>query len=223
MLAPIKAVFFDIDGVLLDSLPQHLKICRDEATKFGLKLNIPSVEEFRHMVSTGAKVSPMLYFFLAVGFPNETAKLAVKDYERDFAKRYRPSPFPGIENVLSQVHRSGLKLGLITSNIRANVEPILGDLMRYFESSCLFYFDRYPEPKSKPWCLREGARLLNTVTRHCIYVGDQPGDALAAKEADAQFLGVTYGWGITKRDTHYRTVDSVAEIAAELIGHAALT
>lgn len=222
MRAPIKAVFFDIDGVLLDSLPQHLAICRDEAAKFGLNLTIPSVEEFRHIVSTGTKVSPMLYFFLAVGFPEEVAKLAVEDYDRDFAKRYRPDIFSGVDNALSQLHKSGLKIGLITSNIRANVEPVLGDLKRYFENSCLFYFDRYPEPKSKSWCLGEGARLLNTDTEFCIYVGDQPGDARAAQEANAQFLGVTYGWGITTRDTHYRTVDSVAEIADELIGQAAL-
>jgi phosphoglycolate phosphatase len=222
MQASIKAVFFDIDGVLLDSLPQHLRICRDEAAKFGLNLTIPSVEEFRHIVSTGTKVSPMLYFFLAVGFPEDIAKLAVEDYDRDFADHYRPNMFPSVDDVLSQLHHSGLKIGLITSNIRANVEPVLGDLMRYFENSCLFYFDRYPEPESKSWCLREGARLLNIDTRHCIYVGDQPGDALAAQEADAQFLGVTYGWGITKRDTRYRKVDSVAEIAIELTGQAAL-
>ena len=69
MRAGLKGVFFDVDGVLVDSLPQHLQICRDKAAEFGLNLRIPSIDEFRQLVSRGTKVSPMRCFFLAVGFP----------------------------------------------------------------------------------------------------------------------------------------------------------
>lgn len=218
MPAKIAGVFFDIDGVLLDSLPQHLQICRDEAAKFGLTLAIPSVAEFRQRVSAGMKVSPMFYFFLAVGFPKGVAARAVEDYQRDFARHYRPKPFAGVEAMLPALANARLKLGLVTSNTRSNVEPALGEAMRYFDERCLFFFDRYPEPKSKSWCLAEGARVLNLTPEQCVYVGDQPADVEAAQEARAQFLGVTYGWGITKGDPRYRTVDSVAEISETLVG-----
>jgi phosphoglycolate phosphatase len=218
MPASLEAVFFDIDGVLIDSLPEHLRICRDEAIKFGLNLRIPSVEEFREMVRGGTKVSPMRYFFLAVGFPENLADRAVIDYENEFMERYRPKPFPGTERLLSTLRNAGLKIGLVTSNTRANVEPALGRSMEYFDSRCLFYFDRYPKPNSKPWCLREGARILELPVNECIYVGDQPADAVAARDAGTQFLAVTYGWGITGLDSQYAKAKSVLEIADKLIG-----
>jgi phosphoglycolate phosphatase len=221
MLFP-RAVFFDVDGVLVDSLPQHLRICQDKAIEFGLKLKIPTLEEFRQLIRRGTKVSPMLYFFLAVGFPDDLAARAVVDYEKEFTLHYRPGAFSGINNMLTTLQSAGLKLGLVTSNTRANVVPALGNAMQYFEKSCLFFFDRYPEPKSKSWCLAEGARLLRLEPQACVYVGDQPADATAAREADVRFLGVTYGWAISEDDKQYETVKSITEISDNLVGLPAL-
>jgi beta-phosphoglucomutase-like phosphatase (HAD superfamily) len=39
MAPSLAAVFFAVDGVLIDSLPQHLQICRDKAAELGLDLN----------------------------------------------------------------------------------------------------------------------------------------------------------------------------------------
>jgi phosphoglycolate phosphatase len=209
-------VFFDVDGVLVDSLPQHLQICRDKAIEFGLELKIPSVEEFRQLISRGTKVSPMRYFFLAVGFPEACVARAVADYEREFVQRYRPKAFAGVEQMLLTLRNAELKLGLVTSNTRANVVPALGDAMQYFESSVLFFFDRYSEPKAKSWCLAEGAHLLDLKPEACVYVGDQPADAAAARDAGVRFLGVTYGWSIFN-DRQYETAGSVTEISRKLI------
>jgi phosphoglycolate phosphatase-like HAD superfamily hydrolase len=90
--------------------------------------------------------------------------------------------------------------------------------MEYFDKRCLFYFDRYSEPKSKSWCLREGARILDLHPSECVYVGDQPADAAAAREAGTQFLGVTYGWGIGDNDNGYPKAQSLLAIADKLIG-----
>jgi N-acetyl-D-muramate 6-phosphate phosphatase len=160
-----RAVFFDVDGVLVDSLPQHLQICHDKAIEFGLKLKIPTVDEFRQLIRRGTKVSPMRYFFLAVGFPEDFAARAVADYEREFIQRYRPKVFAGVSKMLKTLQTTGLKLGLVTSNTRANVVPALGNAVQYFEENCLFFFDRYPQPKTKSWCLAEGARLLEPISK----------------------------------------------------------
>ena len=222
MLTTPRAVFFDVDGVLVDSLPQHLKICHDKAIEFGLRLKIPTVDEFRQLVRRGTKVSPMLYFFLAVGFPEDCARRAVLDYEREFMQRYRPNVFPGLNKMVTTLHSAGYRLGIVTSNTRANVVPALGDAMHYFEESCLFFFDRYSEPKAKSWALAEGARLLGLAPQACVYVGDQPADATAAREAGVRFLGVTYGWGISEDDKQYETAKSITEIPHKLMGFPAL-
>jgi N-acetyl-D-muramate 6-phosphate phosphatase len=208
----VASVFFDVDGVLIDSLPQHLQICRDKATEFGLSILIPNEAEFRTMVARGAKVSPMYYFFVTVGFPHDLAQKAVEDYERDFAERYRPQLFGGVTKTLSLLQQRRIRLGLVTSNTRDNVLPILGDAITFFEPSCLFFFDDETLPKSKSWFLIKGSHLMGIRPERCLYVGDQPVDAIAALEAHFQFLGVTYGWGILDSDSKYDTVNSISEI-----------
>ncbi len=213
----LAAVFFDVDGVLIDSLPQHLQICRDKAIEFGLNLRIPTVEEMRRIISRGTKVSPMSEFFRAVGFPEALIKRAVRDYEREFMERYRPRAFPGVDEVLATLNDAGLKLGLVTSNTRSNVIPALAHVMHYFEKSCTFFFDRYPDPRPKSWYLAEGARVLNLDPPQCVYVGDQPADADAAVTTGFQFLGVSYGWGIEQHQGQLEFASNIREIPDRLM------
>jgi len=214
----LRAVFLDVDGVLLDSLPQHLAICADKAREYGLHLQIPDVVTFRQMVAAGVKVSPMLEFFRAVGFPDDAAARATVDYGREFMTNYRPSTFPGIDAMLARLRGFGYSLGLVTANIAGNVEPALGEALRHFDPRCLFYAGSLPQPRGKAWCLAEGARILGIRPDACVFVGDQPADAVAARAAGAQFLGVAYGWGLPGNDASVRTVNSVEAIADALCG-----
>lgn len=215
---PGAPVFFDVDGVLLDSLPQHLAMCSDKAREYGLNLHVPDVQQFRRMVASGVKVSPMLEFFLAVGFPPNLARQAVVAYESDFAQRYPPSVFPGINEMLRRLEIAGHPMGLVTSNIAANVEPPLRDVIANFDRRCLFYLDRYYPPRSKSWCLGEGARVLGALPQDCVFVGDQPADTAAAREGGWKFLGVSYGWGLLADDPAARVVDTPAQIADAILG-----
>lgn len=210
-------VFFDVDGVLLDSLPQHLAMCADKAREYGLALAVPDLQQFRRMVASGVKVSPMLDFFLAVGFPPRLARRALDAYEREFAQRYRPDMFAGIAAMLQRLRKAGHPMGLVTSNIAANVEPPLRDVMANFDRRCLFYFDWYDPPRSKSWCLAEGARILAADPQDCVFVGDQPADAAAAREAGWRFLGVSYGWGLLAGDPAARIVDTPAQVADAIL------
>ena len=213
----IRVVMFDVDGVLLDSLPQHLQICTDKALEYGLNdVFVPTPPEFRQRVASGVKVSPMHAFFESVGFPSKYAERAVVDYERDFSTNY-PSPlFGGIENLMRELRSEDVTLGLVTSNTKGNVEPILKPLLHFFDPRCLFYFEGAAKKRSKASCLSQSSNILQQIPSTCIYVGDQPTDKAASDEAQWNFLGVTYGWGIQHGTSTMTTVDTVEEMTRYL-------
>ena len=81
----------------------------------------------------------MYNFFIAVGFPDDLAHKAVRDYEQEFVTKYRPELFEGTVETLSRISRTGTRLGLVTSNTRGNVIPILGGALGFFDPSCMFF------------------------------------------------------------------------------------
>lgn len=213
----VRAVFFDVDGVLLDSLSQHLDFCSIKATEYHLSLSIPSPQEFRRSVALGTQVGPMVKFFLAVGFPSAYIERAVAEYESEFSQRFKPKQFPGVPDLLNSLTTAGLHLGIVTSNIRKNVETALHNVLPLFDPNCLFYFDRAPSRNSKHQCLSEGATVLGLPPDDCVYVGDQPSDAAAAQAAAVRFLGVTYGWSAHFPDSSTEVAETVPDMGKRLL------
>ena len=192
MSRDLQAVFFDVDGVLIDSLEDHLQFSHEKALEFGLKIAIPDVDGFRRMALEGKKVNPMPDFFRAVGFPENTIEQAFMDYKNDFSKSRSLRLFDGAGPMLQMLQKAGAKLGLVTANIKENVEPTLGELMYLFEPSCLFFLKK---GETKATQIVAGAHSLNIATAKCVFVGDMPADETAARESGSRFVGVTYGWG----------------------------
>ncbi|MGH7844569.1 MAG: HAD family hydrolase [Candidatus Binatia bacterium] len=215
----LSSVIFDVDGVLLDSLKPHLQICQDKNLEYGLGLTIPSPDDFRKMVRQGIRVSPMKFFFEAMGFPSDYAEKAFAQYKAIFMRDYAPKPFPRVDEMLSKLASAGLKLGIATSNVRANVDAALGPGMRFFHPDCILTKDD-DASESKADALVLAAKKLHVESRETIYVGDQPADWSAARTARTQFLGVTYGWGISEEDTEFPVVSHVMGIAEYILSEA---
>ena len=167
----VAGIIFDVDGVLLDSLGPHLQICKDKSLEYGLGLPIPNADDFRKMVRQGAKISPMKFFFEAVGFPSASAERAAEQYNKTFVRDYAIKPFPHVGRMLGRVTSAGLPLGIVTSNVRANIESALGRSMRFFRPDCIFTKDA-ADWDSKVDALIAAAKRLNIDTAMMLYVGD---------------------------------------------------
>ena len=129
-IQPLKAVFFDVDGVLLDSLSPHLKFCRDKASEYKLSIQIPDEQQFRLMLASGFKGSPMAEFLRTAGFPDELIGPIVDDYQKNFAARYPSKKFDGVDQMLEALYGTGVPLGLVTSNVSARLETRTARLRR---------------------------------------------------------------------------------------------
>ena len=126
-------------------------------------------------------------------------------------KDYAPQPFAGVHEMLGDLHRAGFMLGLVTSNVRSNVEGPLGASMALFRDDCIFTKDSAAD-FSKASAIEQAVRQCAVGKRETIYVGDQPADVQAAARAGVPFLGAAYGWGISADEDGMRTVETVDAI-----------
>jgi len=207
----LRLVLFDVDGVLVDSLAAHLKICRDKNDEYGLGLEIPDETGFRQLVRSGTRISPMKNLFMAVGFPEEFADKATEDYRQSFRQDYPSGLFSGALETLRDLHQSGFLLGIVTGNVRANITTTLRDGISYFSSECIYTEDELAGASKQQGIIRAMSRL-QIAPREAIFVGDQPADVIAAQATGVQFLGVSYGWGISQDDKDFPVARSAPEI-----------
>jgi HAD superfamily hydrolase (TIGR01549 family) len=212
-MTKLRVALFDADGVLLDSLTPHLKICEDKSKEYGLGLNIPTPSEFKQMARGGVQVSPMKEFFLAVGFPLDFAEKANQQYQRIFMQAYAPRPFSRLRETLSALQSRGMKLGIVTSNIEKNVAGALGDSIEFFPEGSIFSKDNM-DGKPKSEAITAALCRFQAAPSEAIYVGDQLADWEAAKAAGVAFLGAAYGWGISEEDKEFPIVREISEIYA---------
>lgn len=104
------------------------------------------------MVRRGVRISPMKHFFLAVGFPEEFAEPANRQYQAIFMQAYKPVPFSCVHATLSALHKDGLQMGIVTSNVKAKVVEALGESMDSFAPTAFFQKTTWQiRRKATPW------------------------------------------------------------------------
>lgn len=188
----IETILFDVDGVLLDSLPPHLDVCRRLAAEYGLDIAIPSGEEICAMLARGVVISPMRELFAVVGFPEERLDAAVAYYDRHFSEEFDTPLFGEVAAVLAGLAGAGFRLGIVTANTERNIRLGLGGLIDLFDPEMLFF---YEAGRTKADAIDAVLGAARGRISRTVFVGDQPSDLSAAIRSGVAFVPAMYGWG----------------------------
>jgi HAD superfamily hydrolase (TIGR01509 family) len=130
-------------------------------------------------------------------------------YEDDFT--HHASPFyDGIEEMLRnlQGHHFDIKFGALSNGCTAYVDETFraNKVDDLFEQSLGADFVGVPKPH--PHGLRKLCSIMDLNEEKCIFVGDAPSDAKAARSAGIVSIGVT--WGNFREEVVAREFDHVA-------------
>lgn len=101
-------------------------------------------------------------------------------------------PFPSMEEMLRQLRDDGVRLGVVTSKVRYELEPAF-PLAHYFEPELIVTADQTARHKPDPEPLLELLRHAGIHPEQALYIGDTIHDAQCAAGA-----GVAFGlaaWG----------------------------
>ncbi|MBQ4142851.1 MAG: HAD family hydrolase [Thermoguttaceae bacterium] len=205
---PLKAVIFDFDGTLGDTLA----LCLEAAHRTAEPLLGRKVTDAEILATFGPSeegafrklVPPELY---------ETALEAYIAKCRELLAEY-PSLFPGIREILDDLKRSGMILGLVTGRGKRTCD----DALKFYGIFDLF--DQI-EPgiesgPSKPQGLTRILEHFGLSPEEAVYVGDAPSDVTACREVGIPILGAAWASTAETDDISVWNPNAVLHSVAEL-------
>lgn len=191
--APIKSVSLDLDGTLLDTVPD-LAVAANAMLR-ELQLPERSDEELRTFVGGG--IPRFVLWCLPEGRRESTFHAgAIEIFKRHYAlSNGRHSIlYPGVREGLEGFRRLGVRMACITNKAAAFSEPLLQmtGLSPYFEFT--LSGDSLPEKKPHPMPLLEACKRLGSESACHMHIGDSRHDAAAAQAAGCISVTLPYGY-----------------------------
>lgn len=176
----IKAVVFDVDGVLIDSMDANFKFCHDLFVKAGCDKELTR-EEYSKMFHLS--MYNVITRFIGTTDMEKVNKIFEMGRNRDV--RY-PSELvkvtEGTEETIKLLYGQ-YDLAIATSRIRGGVFelPQLKPLEKYFKAVVCFEDTEKHKPDPEPLIL--AAKRLNVEIGEAVYVGDSKTDVVSANSA----------------------------------------
>lgn len=188
----LKALLFDLDGTLLDSLADIAAAMNRMLTERGLP--VCNTGDIRQMVGDGMR---QLVVRALPGNRRDEATvdacLAAYRAHYDTLWKTATRPYNGIPELLDSLRQQGFKLGVISNKAHRFTVP----MTEHFFGSDRFAVvlgqrDEVPR-KPNPAAALEAATLLGVSPAECAYVGDSGIDMEFATNSGMTGIGVTWG------------------------------
>ena len=187
----IKAVIFDIDGTLIDSVDLHAAAWVEALRHFGIEV---PYQTMRHEIGKGG--DQLLPLFVPAerleGEESAISEFRAELFKRDYLPRIRP--FPAVPALFRRIRDAGQTVALASSGKAEEVDnysriAAVTDLVDTTTSA-----DDVEHSKPEPDIFAAALdKLLPIPADQCVVIGDTPWDGIAARRAGVAFIGVLSG------------------------------
>jgi phosphoglycolate phosphatase len=217
MLKKPEMVLIDVDGTLVDSVPD-LAYCVDEMMK-ALDLPVHGEARVRNWVGNG--VERLVRRALVGQLEGEPDEALFQRAYPIFLELYadntsrRSTLYPGVAEGVAWLKAQGYRLGCVTNKAAQFTLPLLRDLGVHDHFEIIISGDTLPRKKPDPAPLLHAARFFGVEPEQALMIGDSVSDVKAARAAGFQIVCMSYGYnhGADIRDFHPDAViDSMVEI-----------
>ena len=189
----MKAVLFDLDGTLIDTSADFVRIiqnmCRDKGVE-------PVASELiRAQVSEGARAMvKLVYPELDVNDPEflQHRQRFLDIYGTDIA--VDTDLFAGMYPLLDELEAAQIPWGIVTNKPRWLSEALLKALNLTERCGVLVCPEDVTHTKPDPEPMYLAAQQINITPEDCIYVGDHPRDIDAGRAANMYTILAAYGY-----------------------------
>lgn len=190
----IKAVIFDLDGTIIDTLKGLSYSCNLALEKMGFPPI--STHTYKTLIGCGADklMEDMLLTQKHSADKDSVAQL--KEYFNQFYKDnllYKAKPYYGVEKMLDSLKNMGLKLGVLSNKPDIHTQRMIAALLPGIFDVVYGKKDELPRKPDPAGALAEAAEL-GVLPGECLYVGDSGVDMQTASAAQMLPMGVLWGF-----------------------------
>ncbi|HZI09745.1 MAG TPA: HAD family hydrolase, partial [Myxococcus sp.] len=209
---PLRAVLFDLDGTLLNSLGDIADAMNHALAHHGL----PTHPEASYLRFVGEGVKELVRRAVPEGHEALLEPvLAAYRVHYDAHLFDRTAAYPGIPGVLSALEEEGVRLGVLSNKSDGFVKRLVAKLLPGVPFAAV-YGERPGIPrKPDPTAALALAAELGVAPRECGFVGDTAVDMDTARAAGMYGVGVT--WGFRGHELEAHGARAVATTADELL------
>ena len=212
-----RLVMFDLDGTLVDSVPDLATAVDRMLVELGREP--VGVERVRQWVGNGARV--LVRRALAGGLDHSAVGEAeTEEALARFLDIYADcheliTLYPGVHELLEALSTAAVELAVVTNKPERFVAPLLEQvgLGGYFR--WIIGGDTLPQQKPDPAALLQVMRLAGVSQEQSLFIGDSRTDVLAARAAGVPCVAVSYGYNHGRpvaEEAPQLVVDSLAEL-----------
>lgn len=212
---PLKAVFFDLDGTLLDTAADLAGACNLVLQQYQ-RPPIPFAT-FREWVHGGASMMVCNSFQIASTHPDFSAiKSAFLANYRECLTQ-KTCLFTGIDSTLAYLDQHHILWGIVTNKPQQLTQPLADYFQFTARCCCIISGDTLQNTKPHPEPLLHACALAHISPQHSVYVGDTLSDIQAAQAAGMQSIAVGYGYRPKQSNIEDWPADALASTPQDLL------
>jgi len=211
--AEYNAVFFDLDGTLVDTAPDMVAVLQRLQQEYGI--DPVSYELARSYVSNGA------VGLLTLGFPELEIEPG-DDLHQQYLELYAETicvesrVFDGLEQLVDQLDEMQCPWGVVTNKPTQLTVALLTALGLADRSACMISGDTLSVRKPDPAPMLLACDIAGVDAETSIYVGDAERDIEAGQRAGMATIAAGYGYITVDDDPREWDADVIATTTEEL-------
>ncbi len=188
-----KAVIFDLDGTLLDTIDDLADSMNFVLDRFQYPTH--AVEKYKYFVGDG------MLTLVKRALPQEvcteeTAVQCLEAMREEYAQRWadKSKPYKGIPELLDALQAKGIKINILSNKPHEFTQEVVKKLLPDWNFEIIFGERKGIPKKPDPAGALEICSLLGLKPEQVLYLGDTNTDMITANAAGMHAVGVTWGF-----------------------------
>ncbi len=176
-----RAVLFDMDGIVADSMDYHAEGWRQVLREYcGLELTREDI--FKREGMSGLESIVDIFEEKGVPVPSGEVLSELREKKLELFERHDVTVFPAIRDILDLLSQKKVAMGLVTGSLRRSVQHVLrDDVLRHFEAVVTVDDISKGKPDPEPYLC--GMARLGAEKSDVLAVENAPMGILSAKRA----------------------------------------